>query len=77
MRELIRHIQQARKKAGLAIDNRIKLCYTGNSEIINSFTTEIAKEVLATEIVQGEPDAEAFSESIAVGDEMLTIWIVK
>ncbi len=77
MRELIRYIQQARKKAGLAVDDRIKVYYDKKSDVISTFTTEIAKEVLATDIINGEPDTEAFLQSITLGEEKLMIWIVK
>ena len=62
MREIIRHIQAARKKAGLNVDDRIELSFTSeNSELIEAFKKfeqEISKEVLATkaEISEDELD---------------------
>ena len=60
MREIIRHIQAARKKAGLNVDDRIELNFTSeNAELLDAFKKfeqEIAKEVLAakTEISNDE-----------------------
>ena len=52
MREIIRHIQDARKKAGLNVDDRIELNFTSeNAEVLDAFKKfeqEISKEVLAT-----------------------------
>lgn len=62
MREIIRHIQAARKKAGLNVDDRIGLNFTSeNTEVLDSFKKfeqEISKEVLATkaEISENELD---------------------
>ena len=54
MREIIRHIQAARKKAGLNVDDRIKLNFTSeNAEVLDAFKKfeqEISKEVLATKV---------------------------
>ena len=62
MREIIRHIQAARKKAGLNVDDRIELNFTSeNADLLNAFKKfeqEISKEVLATkaEISEDELD---------------------
>lgn len=62
MREIIRHIQATRKKAGLNVDDRIELNFTSeNAEVLDAFKKfeqEISKEVLATkaEISEDELD---------------------
>ena len=62
MREIIRYIQTARKKAGLNVDDRIELNFISeNTEVLNSFKKfeqEISKEVLASkaEISENELD---------------------
>lgn len=52
-REIIRHVQAARKNAGLNVDDRIALyLHSQNDELkeaIHAFSEEIAREVLATE----------------------------
>ena len=54
MREIIRHIQTARKKADLNVDDRIELNFTSeNAEVLDAFKKfeqEISKEVLATKV---------------------------
>ena len=54
MREIIRHIQTARKKADLNVDDRIELNFVSeNTEVLDSFKKfeqEISKEVLATKV---------------------------
>ena len=48
MREVIRHVQSARKKAGLQVDDRIMLQLTTNDEQLRQAIDEHA-EVIATE----------------------------
>ncbi|EKE20100.1 MAG: hypothetical protein ACD_8C00056G0025 [uncultured bacterium] len=49
-REIVRHIQEMRKEAGYEVDNRIKVCYNGTSEVMEKFGELIAKETLADAI---------------------------
>ena len=69
MREIIRHIQAARKKAGLNVDDRIELNFTSeNTDLLDAFKKfeqEIAKEVLAvkTEISNDELE---FSQAVKI-----------
>ena len=60
MREIIRHIQAARKKAGLNVDDRIELNFTSkNAEFLDAFKKfeqEISKEVLATKVEISEDE---------------------
>ena len=69
MREIIRHIQATRKKAGLNVDDRIELNFTSeNAEVLDAFKKfeqEISKEVLATkvEISKNELD---FTQTVKV-----------
>jgi isoleucyl-tRNA synthetase len=57
-RELIRHIQNARKNAGLNVDDRISLRVEVDgetAEAFNQFKDEIYRETLATAELDGEP----------------------
>jgi isoleucyl-tRNA synthetase len=58
-RELIRFIQNARKNAGLNIDDRINLSVETSSDEVKAafdkFKDEIYRETLATGELKGEP----------------------
>lgn len=49
-REIIRHIQEMRKKAGFEVDNRIEISYAGINQVFEKFKDLIAKEVLANKL---------------------------
>jgi len=78
MREIIRHVQNARKDAGLNVDDRIKLSLTTTSDQIKHAISEhyqtIADETLATNIDSGE---HAYSVTVSVEGEDLTISLEK
>lgn len=65
MREVIRHVQSARKAAGLNVDDRIVLMLTttGNElqEAVHTYRDEIMAEVLATTLADGD-----YSHSVTV-----------
>ena len=69
MREIIRHIQAARKKAGLNVDDRIELNFTSeNAEVLDAFKKfeqEISKEVLATKVEISEDELD-FTQTVKV-----------
>ncbi len=52
MRELTRQIQEARKKAGFVVEDRIQLFYSGGEEIFDNFSEEIAGEILADQMTK-------------------------
>ena len=69
MREIIRHIQATRKKAGLNVDDRIELNFTSeNTEVLDAFKKfeqEISKEVLATKVEISEDELD-FTQTVKV-----------
>ena len=69
MREIIRHIQATRKKAGLNVDDRIELNFTSeNTEVLDvfkKFEQEISKEVLATKVEISEDELD-FTQTVKV-----------
>ena len=69
MREIIRHIQASRKKAGLNVDDRIELNFSSENEDISGafkkFVQEISKEVLA-EKAEFSNDELEFSQTVKI-----------
>ena len=69
MREIIRHIQASRKKAGLNVDDRIELNFSSENEDLSSafkkFVQEISKEVLA-EKAEFSNDELEFSQTVKI-----------
>jgi len=73
MRELVRHIQNARKNAGLNVEDRIKLKIETNSkdvkEAVDKFKDTIFTETLTTEKLKGDGQ---YSETVKVeGQEVI------
>jgi isoleucyl-tRNA synthetase len=63
-REIIRAIQEGRKKAGFNVEDRVVLGYQGMEDVFAVHRVEISKEVLATTVQVGEiSDAEYMTEA--------------
>ena len=79
MREFIRRVQSARKKAGFDVSDRILLWCKGLKGLIETYQQEIAKEVLATKI-QGSSiaieDAD-YHETFNINGQEATVWLKK
>ena len=78
-RELIRVVQSARKKAGLNVDDRIRL-FVG-CKLADEYAEMVASETLATEFKASSVDTEvqnyAYDEIVKVGGEQITISLEK
>ena len=68
-RELVRFIQAARKKAGLNVDDRIRLSLS--SEVPGGFGEMVREEVLAVKLVVDENYK--YDEIVKIGEQQLTI----
>ena len=79
MREIIRHVQSARKKAGLQVDDRIELAiFSADTEItqaINMFAEVIAAETLAVKLDSTVNDVEKYD--VKIDDKMVAISLQK
>jgi len=65
-REIIRAIQEGRKKAGFNVEDRVTLGYQGKEKIFEKFEGEIAKEILATEVKNELLENAEYSESVTI-----------
>ena len=74
-RELIRRIQELRKKAGYEVDNRITICYQGGSEIFEKFGDMIARETLATGAIESEGIDFDVEEFVDLETTPVKIWL--
>ena len=80
-REVIRHIQNSRKKAGLNVDDRIKLNLDFDDDFlafsIDKFINEISKEVLAEDVKLNQHIEFSYSQSVKVDSQELKISLEK
>ncbi|MDZ7611241.1 MAG: isoleucine--tRNA ligase [Candidatus Moranbacteria bacterium] len=76
-RELIREIQETRKKADYEISDRILVYYRGGEEIFDSYSREIAGEVLAKKMekTEKEPADYDIEKEVSIGGEKITVWL--
>lgn len=66
MREVVRAIQEGRKKAKFNVEDRIALGYVGKEDVFAKFETEIAREVLATKVEQGVLAEAEYQETVTL-----------
>ena len=68
MREIVRHVQSARKQAGLQIDDRIVLSISSDdseiSQAVNAFADVIKSETLAVELNSAADESEKYDAKI-------------
>ena len=78
-RELIRRIQNMRKTANFALDDRIEIVYCDASSAIDAvmqlFSGYISEETLADSLEAGELSGEFVSETLDLKGESLTIGV--
>ena len=72
MREVVRHVQSARKKAGLQVDDRIMLQLTTDDEQLRQAINEHA-EVITTETLATFGQSDAYSTTVAIEGAELQI----
>ncbi len=73
MREVVRAIQEGRKKAKFNVEDRIALGYVGKEEVFGNFETEIAREVLATTVQKGALTDAEYQETVTLDGEEFTL----
>jgi isoleucyl-tRNA synthetase len=75
MREVIRAIQEGRKKAGFNVEDRVALGYTGKDAVFAAHQEEIAHEVLATVVQDGELSDAEYTDTLDIEGEAFTVWL--
>lgn len=74
-REIIRHIQEMRKKAGFEVENRIEAAYFGADQVFEKFGDLISKEILANRLDSGKMEDPDLESELKIDDENLKIGI--
>ncbi len=77
-REIIRFIQEMRKKAGYEVDNKIKIWFDGVSDVWEKFGNQIAKETLADSIssrLSSDNSDYDLEKEFEIDKEKVKIWI--
>jgi isoleucyl-tRNA synthetase len=77
-REIVRRIQDMRKKAGFNIEDRITTYYLSSEEFTNVFKTwsdYIRAETLTLELIEAEPPAEAFREEQKIEGQVVILGV--
>src|SRR5207302_1352881 len=79
-RDFVRFVQEARKNAGLRIEDRIRTTYHAPAEgevaaAIADFAEFIKGETLSLELTAGEPGGGAYQETFSLGGEDVTVGI--
>ena len=68
-REVIRAIQEGRKKAGFNVADRITLGFEGKERVFETFQEMIAKEVLATKVEKDDLAGADYTETVNLDGE--------
>ena len=77
MREVIRYVQAARKKAGLNVDDHIKLLLTADDKELAKAVDEHRDEIYAETLAEGVATAGAYTEDVTVEGMKLTVSLSK
>ncbi len=79
-RELVWHIQELRRQAGLAWSDRIITYVRGQgrlADVLAAFQDSVAEETLSVRLDLAAPPAEAIQRALRLGGEQVTVGIVR
>jgi isoleucyl-tRNA synthetase len=79
-RDLVRTINNMRKEAGLALDDRIHLVYQAEGDAavaLTHFTEMIQAEVLALSVTAVAPTDAHFTQTANIGGQTVTLGLAK
>ena len=80
MRQTIRLLQEARRKAGLSVSDRSLLGLQTSGVVLEALKTHcemVKSEVLATEVCFEVIEAADYSETVTIHDTELRYWIMR
>ncbi|MFN8541533.1 MAG: class I tRNA ligase family protein [Thermomicrobiales bacterium] len=81
-RDFVRVVQEARKSAGLRIEDHIRVTYAAAQDgevaaAVAAHAAFIAGETLADTLAPGDPAADAYREDVTLGGESVTLGLVR
>jgi isoleucyl-tRNA synthetase len=81
-RDVVRVVQDARKSAGLRIEDHIRVTYAADpagevAAAVAAHRDFIAGETLADALASGEPEADAHREEVTLGGERVTLGLLR
>lgn len=76
-REIIRRIQELRKKARFEVDDRISICYVGGKKLFQKYEKMIMQETLAVGVWECEDKNADISEMLDLETEPIKVWLKK
>ncbi|MCP4418280.1 MAG: isoleucine--tRNA ligase, partial [Chloroflexi bacterium] len=80
-RDVVRHVNNMRKDAGLQISDRITLSHQGASgdvaAALSNFTDYIQQETLTVSLLTGSLPDSLHSQSVAIGEQQITLQLRK
>lgn len=79
-RDIVRHVNNMRKDAGLEISDRIALAYQADGDVaaaFANFSDFIAQETLAVSITAVLPDSATHQDTVTIGEQDVTLAITK
>ena len=74
-REIIRNVQEMRRKANFKIDDRIIIAHKGGSSVFNNFGYLIAKETLAEKLKIGQVKNPEIKEKLKIDQQSIILEI--
>jgi isoleucyl-tRNA synthetase len=78
VREIVRRVQTMRKDAGFSIDDRITTCYVAEgelAEVMVAWGDYMRAETLTTDLVAGQPPADAYTEAHQIEGMSITLGV--
>ncbi len=79
-RDLVRHVQNLRKRTGLRVEDRIRLWIRGGDTVARALAQHgefVAAEVLAVQVASGEPPNGAARAEVTVGGEKVALAVAR